>query len=69
MKPGKAIAVTEIMETVVNTVAVDSRMVALLANPVATTAKLPMSVLAEVTASPAPHRLVLVVVVPADPVT
>ena len=56
VKPGKVIAVTETMETVVITVAVDSRMVVLAASPVAITPKLPMAVPAEITANPAAHR-------------
>ena len=83
MKPGKAIAVTVVMETVAITVAVDFPRVVLAVSPVAITPKLPMAVPAEITASPVAHRLVPVdmaanpvlnlvlpvVVVPADPVT
>ena len=83
MKPGKAIAVTVVMETVAITVAVDFPTVVLAVSPVAITPKLPMDAPAEIKASPVALKLVPVdmaanpvlnlvlpvVVVPADPVT
>ena len=83
VKPGKAIAVTVVMETVAITVAVDFRKVVLAVSPVAITPNLPMDVPAEIKASPVALRLVPVdmvanpvlnlvlpvVVVPAVPVT